>query len=132
MHTVHLVYLVPLIAISFYKLVAFLTTKARHNAIARNLGCRRAPKFPDPEPSGIANVVRIIQANNKGRLPEHIQWRFNSVSKQEGRPVFTFRTHVLRNWLIATCDPKNIQAILATQFNEFELGPIRFGTFAPL
>jgi hypothetical protein len=34
--------------------------------------------------------------------------------------------------MYATVDPKNIQAILATQFNDFSLGPSRRGSFWPL
>jgi hypothetical protein len=49
-----------------------------------------------------------------------------------GRPVHTMEAQFLRVPLLNTKDPKIVQAILATQFKEFELGPIRFGTFSPL
>ena len=43
----------------------------------------------------------------------------------------TWYQNVLGNWHHVTADPKNVQAILATQFNDFELGPLRFGAFGP-
>lgn len=33
---------------------------------------------------------------------------------------------------IVTCEPRNIQAVLATQFNDFEIGEQRAGEFGPL
>lgn len=44
----------------------------------------------------------------------------------------TWHQQILGNWHHVTVDPKNIQALLATQFKDFELGPIRRGSFAPL
>jgi hypothetical protein len=115
-----------------YRLLTFAFATYKRTIAANSLGCRDAPTYPSPDPAGIINVMRLVQANNAGKLLEHVNERLDTVSKQEARPVFTFQTHIMRNWLFFTCDPKNIQAILATQFKEFELGPIRFGTFAPL
>ncbi|THC92955.1 hypothetical protein EYZ11_007573 [Aspergillus tanneri] len=43
----------------------------------------------------------------------------------------TWYQNVLGYWHHVTNDPKNVQAILATQFNDFELGPVRKGSVAP-
>ncbi|KAJ9635627.1 hypothetical protein H2204_005801 [Knufia peltigerae] len=43
----------------------------------------------------------------------------------------TWYQNILGNWHHVTVDPKNVQAILATQFNNFELGPLRSGVFSP-
>lgn len=122
----------PVVAFSLYLVASYVTRRHKQSAEARRLGCKTAPTYPSVDPLGINNVVKLIKSNNAGQLPEHIKSRFDDVSKIAGQPLFTFQGHVFRNWLYATCDPKNIQAILATQFKEFELGPIRFGTFSPL
>jgi len=121
-----------LTAYAVYLLTTLLVTQYKRAIAAKARGCLPAPTFPSPDPAGITNVVRPIQANNAGRLLSHINGRFATTTKQEAREVFTFQAHIMRNWLFVTCDPKNIQALLATQFKDFELGPIRFGTFAPL
>jgi hypothetical protein len=121
-----------LTAYAVYLLTTLLVTQYKRAIAAKARGCLPAPTFPSPDPAGITNVVRLIQANNAGRLLSHINERFATTTKQEAREVFTFQAHIMRNWLFVTCDPKNIQALLATQFKDFELGPIRFGTFAPL
>jgi hypothetical protein len=132
MHSVVRLLLFPLVAFVLYKVVSSITTRFRHAAAAKKYDCRPAPTLPSPDPLGIINIVRLVQSNNAGKLPDFIMGRTETMSKQEGRPVFTFQTHIARNWLFFTCDPKNIQALLATQFKDFELGPIRFGTFSPL
>src|ERR1700744_153523 len=119
-------------AYAVYLLLTLLVTHSKRAAAAKARGCLPAPTFPSPDPAGIANVVQLIAANNKGRLLNYDVDRLETMTKQEGRHVFTFQTHIMRNWLFFTSDPKNVQALLATQFKDFELGPIRFGTFAPL
>lgn len=129
------IFLLPLWLLSaflLYKLAATLLTHRRNASRAQQLGCKPLPSLPSPDPLGITNIVRLIQANNAGRFPDHINERVLALSRAEGRPVFTYQLHLMRNWLLFTCDPKNIQAVLATQFKDFELGPVRFGTFSPL
>jgi hypothetical protein len=46
--------------------------------------------------------------------------------------AITYKYSVLGNNNIFTADEKNIQAILATQFNDPDLGPHRRGNFWPL
>jgi len=127
-----LLLVVPVTAFILYTLVSFIITSHRHAAEAKRLGCKPPPTFPTKDFLGITNILEIIRENDAGRLPQHLVERIERVNKQEGRHVFTTQLHVLRNWLIFTLDPKNVQAILATQFDEFSLGPIRFGTFSPL
>jgi hypothetical protein len=118
-----------LAAYVFYSLLRLSIAAYQRAVAAKSRGCRPAPTYPSPDPTGILNAIKIVQANNAGRLNHHVVERIDTVSKQEGRPVWTFQTHIARSWLFFTCDPKNIQALLATQFKDFELGPIRFGTF---
>lgn len=120
------------LAFVLYKAVSAIVTTYRHAKAAKNNGCEPAPIEPSPDPLGLTNIMRLIQADKDGKLPDFMANRIEVLSRQEGRSVFTFQTHIARNWLFFTCDPKNIQALLATQFKDFELGPIRFGTFSPL
>jgi hypothetical protein len=129
------VFLLPLWLVGafiLYKLTTTLLTHRRNARSAQRQGCKPLPSLPSPDPLGIINIVRLIQANTAGKFPDFINQRTVALSAQEARPVFTYQLHLMRNWLIFTCDPKNIQAVLATQFKDFELGPVRSGTFAPL
>lgn len=133
MHQAALLLFWPFAALVLYWVVSYITTSHRRAAMAKKLGCEPLPVYTwHKDPLGLGNVMEIIKENDLGRLPHHVVERFARISRQENRNVMTFTGHIFRNWLIATCDPKNIQAILATQFKEFELGPIRFGTFSPL
>ena len=46
--------------------------------------------------------------------------------------VNTWNQNFFGTDVIATVDPKNIQAVLATQFNDFALGELRRKNFFPL
>jgi hypothetical protein len=119
-------------ALLLYKTVTWIVANHRQAMKAKSLGCEELPIFPSPDPLGLVNVWNLYQANEAGRLCEYASHRNELMSKREGRPVFTFQLHIARNWLYFSCDPACIQAMLATQFKDFELGPIRFGTFSPL
>ncbi len=49
------------------------------------------------------------------------------MSKLHGRECATFKQHMLGQEVYFTSDPKNIQALLATKFDDFGLGPARRG-----
>jgi len=132
MYSVSVIAFGVFLAFTLYKLAAQLVDRFQKAAKAKSLGCKPAPTFPSPDPLGLINLYRLYQSNEAGQLPEFVIDRVNVVSAQEGHPAFTFQTHIVRNWLFFTCDPKNIQALLATQFKDFEFGPIRYGTFSPL
>ncbi|RDW57024.1 hypothetical protein BP6252_13896 [Coleophoma cylindrospora] len=115
-----------------YKFVPYVITRYQNAALAKKLGAERVPTLTSSDPLGIGFIVRIIKSNNVGKLLEHLHERLQILSKQEGRPVLTYQTHLFQNWFFVTSDPKNIQALLATQFKDFCLGPIRYGTFSVL
>lgn len=119
-------------AFVLYKTAFFLARRFSNAKKAKQLGCLPAPVYPSPDPLGIKPVMDIIKSNTVGKLPEHLIWRFDNSSRKEGRPVYTFYGQFLRAPFFNTMDPKNIQALLATQFKDFELGAIRLGTFGPL
>ena len=116
----------------FYHVAKFVVGSLSNRRKARQWGCKPAPQFPSPDPLGIMPIKDIIKANEKGKLCEHLVERFDKVSKKEGRSVHTMHTQFLRVPAYQTRDPKIIQAILATQFKDFQFGVIRLGTFGPL
>lgn len=132
MRSIVLLGLLPFAAFVLFRLFSFISTMHRRAALAKKLGCKPVPTLPSPDPLGIINVSKLIRAASAGRLPHFFMERTEMMSKQEGRPVLTYQLHILRNWLFMTTDPKNIQAVLATQFDDFELGAVRTGTFTPL
>jgi cytochrome P450 len=84
----------------------------------------------------------IVQKN---RLPLGIDWIWRSLKADKRHGVLnltirrfrglgttTFRASVLGTETIFTADEKNIQAILATQFKDFDIGPVRRANFSPL
>ena len=119
-------------ALAFYYVSRFVFATVSSRRKARQLGCKPAVEFPSADPLGIIPVMDIIKANEKGKLCEHIIERFDKSSKKEGRTVHTMHTQFLRAPFYQTRDPKIIQAVLATQFKDFQLGDIRLGTFGPL
>lgn len=54
------------------------------------------------------------------------------MSTREKRMVTTFRIRQMGSEIVFTCDPQNVQAMLATKFKDFELGPGRRHTLLPL
>jgi hypothetical protein len=74
----------------------------------------------------------MMAAQKAGRFPAYLREREEVLSKSQNRPVHTMRLSILGNEAHFTSDPKNIQALLATQFKDFGLGSARIGNFGPL
>lgn len=115
-----------------YFLGRLILKRINNSRRAQQLGCKPAPEYPAKDPLGITDVVDIVKANNKGKLCEHFVERWENVSQKEGKPIHTVWAQFLRQPNLQTRDPKVIQAVLATQFKDFEFGAIRLGTFRPL
>ena len=120
------------VAFVLYKLLIFINTRRRYALLLNKLGCKPTPVLPSTDPLGIRNILDVFDAASKGKLLDLITRRQDIVSQREGRTVLTYQLQFLRNWWYVTTDPKNVQALLATQFSDFELGPVRFGTFSGL
>jgi cytochrome P450 len=94
---------------------------------AANLGCKAAYVRPYRWPLGLDILKRYIDASNNSVLQNDDLALFEELGC---RP--TWYQNVLGTWHYYTTDPKNIQAILATQFKDFELGPLRRGVLGPI
>lgn len=114
------------VAFILYKLVANKLANRRYAAKAQRLGCKPAPKQENMLPFGIDRVKNAMRADKNQSFPDFVIQRFAEMKAD------TFQFDILGNLGYFTVDPKNIQALLATQFNDFCLGPNRRHNFAPL
>lgn len=103
-----------------------------HAHKARQLGCGSVPLYPGKDPLGIYNLFDTIEADKAKLIPVMTEKRLQRVCDCENRPVTTFRFRQMGRETITTVDPRNIQAVLATQFKDFELGVLRQRSLHPL
>lgn len=115
-----------------YKLVAFFIAEIHHRNAAKRLGCEAAYQHRQLDFQGIRNVSRIIAADKKSRVPDYLKERVDIACAEEGKTITTFDQKILGTRSTFTIDPKNVQAVLATQFKDFGLGERRNGNFSPL
>ncbi|KAK5265689.1 hypothetical protein LTR99_008827 [Exophiala xenobiotica] len=106
--------------------ISSIISKSRHARRARQWGCQPAQERKAKLPLGIDLVWDIIKADRDQVVPAF----FFDIYKGQGVP--TWRQNILGTQQYMTTDPKNIQAILATQFNDFEIGEQRRGNFFPM
>ncbi|OJK00234.1 hypothetical protein ASPACDRAFT_28378 [Aspergillus aculeatus ATCC 16872] len=118
----------PWVAIIYvvFRLISSFLTARRNVAKARDLGCEEPPVEKNRWPFGIDSVRRSLEADRAQQFPADVLQRFQELG------TYTYRYNVLGSKNLRTADPKNIQAILATQFNDFDLGPTRRGNFFPM
>lgn len=103
----------------------------QHARNARSLGCGAVPTYPS-DWLGISNLREGLRADKQKLIPELIQRRVDEMAAREGRYVSTFRIQMLNRENLFTVEPKNIQAVLATQFKDFALGQSRRNALHPL
>lgn len=65
------------------------------------------------------------QADRDQKFPNLMKSRQDEMSKIHGRECSTFSFHLLGQQIYFTSDPKNIQTILAHNFDDYGLGPAR-------
>lgn len=95
-----------------------------HEALRR--GCEDAPTRINKCPGGIDHVARLLIADRDGQVPTE----YLKIYEEQGE--HTYAHTILGVTQVMTIEPPNIQAVLATQFQDFEVGPIRRKNFAPL
>lgn len=114
-----------------YKSISLLYIRRQHAIKSRKLACEPAPLWPATN-LGISTIKQMMAAQKAGRFPAYLREREEVLSESQNRPVHTMRLSILGNEAHFTSDPKNIQALLATQFKDFGLGSARIGNFGPL
>ncbi|KAI9052520.1 hypothetical protein LZ554_003864 [Drepanopeziza brunnea f. sp. 'monogermtubi'] len=116
------------VAVSYilYKFISSFLKTRRQAIRARELKCEEPPFQKNRYPGGIDNIMRALAADRAKRFPDDSTKRMADVG------AITYKYSLLGTRNIFTADEKNIQAILATQFTDFDLGPTRRGNFWPL
>jgi hypothetical protein len=126
MHNYATYALLLLSAFIAYTFVNSYLTNRRHAKRAAELGCKPPLWRPYRWPLGTDMVWRLIQADKAHVVPDE----FIKIANELG--VSTWEQNLLGDPSFVTIDPKNIQAVLATQFNDFEIGEVRRKNFFPL
>ncbi|KAL1392704.1 cytochrome P450 71A23 [Phyllosticta capitalensis] len=114
--------LVPLalLALLVVNLIDRLVRRLRIHRKAKALGCGPVPVEPTKWPLGIDMVLAGLRADREQRTPDFVVARFNAMG-----PRYTWRIRILGTENLITAEPKNVQAVLATQFNDFIMGAAR-------
>lgn len=104
----------------------------QRSRMAKSLGCGAVPNLPLKDPLGISNLRQSLAADREHALPELAAKRMEVMSNLKNRYVSTLIIRNLGRDNLFTADPKNIQALLATQFKDFGLGPARLSSLHQL
>lgn len=115
-----------------YKIVAAVLEERRHAKNARELGCEPTHNPNGWDIWGVVAVWKMLQADKKALFPAHIKQRFEDATKAQNRQINTLSSPQLGSPFLMTTEPKNIQAMLATQFKDYGLGERRNVNFFPL
>lgn len=112
-------------------LAMYLVARRRRQQLllirAKSQGCKPAQKQYQELPFGIDHLIRNFKADRDKRFPEMLVERQTLLGRNH-----TIEINVLGSKSYYTVDPLNVQALLATQFNDFVLGQTRNGNFSPL
>ncbi|EMD00115.1 hypothetical protein BAUCODRAFT_63612 [Baudoinia panamericana UAMH 10762] len=116
-----------LVISALYYVANNLNQKRKFAAKEKELQCRDAPMYPGGGFLGINHVKEMMAADQNQAFPDLLIRRQEKMNAVTGRICDTFRTDALGQTMYFTSDPKNIQAMLATQFEDYDLGPARRG-----
>ena len=99
--------------------------RSRFNEAARQHGCKPPRRYPNRDPFlGLDLFAAIRRADSRGQRSQ----AYAQLHKSYGD---TFEMKALSAAQIQTAQPENIQAISATCFNDFGVGPMRGNIGAP-
>lgn len=129
--------LIPLLIFSilFVSLKLILSVRSRRNLASRyaakaaELKCSPAPRMPVKGFLGFGRLVESIKATNAEKGPQYVVSALNS---EMGRDVHTVVVPIADYELIATRDPANVQAMLATKSSDWDVGEARNASWRPL
>lgn len=91
----------------------------QHARKARALGCGNVPLEPTGWPLGLDMVRAGLAADRDQRTPDFVTDRFHTMGR------YTFRIRILGTSNLITAEPRNVQAVLASQFGDFAMGRAR-------
>jgi cytochrome P450 len=105
--------------ILFRVLSSLLLTPILRARCARGMGCGSITIEPTKWPFGLDMVRAGLKADRDQRTPEFVMDRFKAMGK------YTFGVKILGTFNLITAEPKNVQSMLATQFDNFAMGRAR-------
>ena len=100
-------------AYAVYRVISNLITNRRYAAEADRLGCKPVPKQTKRWPFGLDRIYEAFKADRAMLFTELVNDRWYEAGAR------TFEFTIMGTTGFFTADPKNIQAILATQFHDF-------------
>ena len=109
-----------------YNIIRWIIVNRHHAIKADHLGCKPPPRLPYRFPLALDLIYESLAADRAKVFPDAIVERMEKV----GAPTYSI-TAIFEE-MVFTADSLNIQAILATQFNDFNLGDLRRNNFFPL
>ncbi|ORY05064.1 cytochrome P450 [Clohesyomyces aquaticus] len=126
-----LLFLLPTVAAIFT--IYCVIARIRRSAKAKSLGCQPAPLFRPWDVIGVQNFKIEINGLKTNRLSYAFLDRKKEMSAKMGRDCKTFRIYYPpgETWFY-TFDPKNLQAVLATQFQDFQQPTYKVGALQAL
>ncbi|KAG4441990.1 hypothetical protein IFR05_002516 [Cadophora sp. M221] len=102
-----------------YKLTQSILLSHHNRLTSNRLNCLPVTIQPNSLPLGIDHILDALHSINSKNFPSYLLDRSSSF------PHLTFSTTVLGTSRLFTVDIPNIQALLATQFEDFDLGEVR-------
>lgn len=121
-------YLLALVVASTYVVYLIgssIFSSRRLRLKAKQLKCQPPPQFKNKLPLGVDQISRSLKALASKQFPTDTKQKFDEIN------ALTFTSTILGRELMATADEHNIQALLATQFQDFDLGAERIDNFMP-
>ncbi|PVH71820.1 cytochrome P450 [Cadophora sp. DSE1049] len=101
-----------------YKLIHSLLQTHHNRLTATRLNCLPAPLQPNTLPLGLDHILAALHAIKTKTFPSYLLNRSSTLP-------LTFSTSILGVSRLFTAEIPNIQALLATQFEDFDLGELR-------
>ncbi|PYI15980.1 cytochrome P450 [Aspergillus japonicus CBS 114.51] len=108
-----------------------LLLRWQHAQNARRWNCGSIPHYPG-DWLGTNTLKESLRYDKDRNLPYLSRHRIEKMSASQNRYTTTFQFRQLGQDIILTCEPKNVQAVLAHQFKDFELGTPRRNAFHSL
>ncbi len=111
---------------AIYWAICTILSHRHHARRSQELGCRPAPTKPDKLIFGIDSALDLNKADKAHKVPQEVLRIFEEMKCE------TFNQSFFGTPIVMTYDPKNVQAVLAKQFHDFELGEERRNNFFPM
>lgn len=108
-----------------YLIVNRQLRERRYDAERVRLGAKAPPHQVNKYPFGVEQIFAAIKADKEKRFADYLAGRYHNHGGDHSFKVLGRKSYM-------TADPKNIQAMLATQFNDFGTGEIRRSNFFPM